>query len=938
MSFYLDDDDDDNEDHGGFVPSSSSLPSQGGGRPSLASLLCSSQKSTANNVISSQHSQQPSSQPVKWTQQLSSVFDKNDVVSPSDHYHNDAPTVDFVCRNCGSRDAYLDETTNDIICNVCFTQSQTHVDSSQQQFDFDDAVNMAHRSRDGRIQPVAKQSLSKSGKHGVIGSRAKPLSDYDNTQKQPSLSECLQGFQTVLRASCDIVSRDLLIIPSLVKSNSSNKEDYNDHNNNNDDDQRKQKQIARHHIFKTVRDLWEAYLWSWHDGAERYATWYPQVRFSFRDLFLQGHIKDLLYQTLAARATKNLKKQIQQEIDNVHGEHDDDTNISTYDRMDDETGDNARRVDDDSDLSTSSDQSAESKVPDHLIISFAKISSKKRKVLNNMNAQNRKKPRKSDEIAMDVNEVDSDKILQSKVSHEQENSNDTFSVNDTEDVDDYSVTSDLSKGIGNERIGNESDQHIRTNTLAKLVYFHMSKRANDKSDGRTGHDETSQKKQPKFGRKEAALILQPSLLMVMGMITIATAPFGVSESNIIRWVQNGTLPLLNAFDVLLSPTQREFLNPIAPFFRFHTLPTVTSLKRVVSCIHVACGYKPPSTHLNSGITKNQGQQQDKPLLAPGRTIIPNNVPSILIALVADLGLSQQVLNYSLALMGYPLSRQLLSGLGANDSDLGLPDPRNRSAPIPKTTEDEGTWLPPSLIKASPDRLRDLSRILAVVVVACKLIPNWHDRLEYIIESSNDINPLMRLIPWDGEHFRLVENGQMEKNYLSFLEESILHSDKHILPKFINSLGDGEVPESKEEPRDGKVCGNNVMLRTIHRPAAETPTLEKSSGNKSRKGSEKSQAAKTRAHSNGKAMEQKVVYTLTAPYERSYVRFLQPPVGPLIEYFAYKTETPANKILNYLISLDEELEKSSLAASSSVILSTREAFELILPSYAVGTKK
>ncbi|KAG7359050.1 hypothetical protein IV203_015639 [Nitzschia inconspicua] len=887
MSFYLDDDDDD-----GYLPSSQS------GRPSGASFLSPSQGSTTDRIPQSQ-SQQSTFSAAHNSQGNEHLTD----IPPSHHHQHDydAPTVDFVCRNCGSRDAYLDETTNDIICNVCFTQSQTHVDSSQQQFDYDDAFNMAHKGRDGRIQPTK----TKAPQTKTIGSRAKPLSDYDNTRKQPSLAECLQGFQTILQASCKIVCRDLLPLPNIRKNVENTGGDNSDHTDDEYTAQKIQKRQATKRVLNTVRNLWKAYLWSWHEGAEYYGNLYPQVRFSFRDCFLQSHIKGMLYQTLAARAAKELKKKIDQEPDDDDVENDDQSTaiLSGHYKG------NERHSDDDTNTRDSI-ASTDQKAPVNTVVPSTAMKLSRKRSRHDDDAKRWKGGRTETGCDSEQNDSDNDTAFQN------EGDDDDSGVSSNADSNDdmNSVISDISTGaVGNSKAAvGKGDSQIKSHSLARLIYFHTKKKARDSATQNTSKKQEGNRKrawnhQPKLGRKEAALVLQPSLVMVMGMILIATAPYGISESDVLHWVQQGSLPLLNAFDCLLSPSQQEALSLVAPFFRCHKLPTIAALKRSVLGLHVACGYKPPPVPLSKG-GKKQGQLSDKSLMAPGRIIRPSNVPLVLANLVSNLGLSQLVLDFALALMGLPVSRSVSS---ANES-----------------VNDESSWLPPTLSKAHPDGLNDVSRILAVVVVACKLIPNWYSGLEYSVGSSvisADAKDRTRnstsskgWIPWDREHFNRIGNGKTEMDYLNFLEATVMHSDKYVYPEFVKMLDDTDPTHIEDAVADPPVCANNVLLRT--EPRSKTQKHPNNTAGKNSK-----------PETKRKNKTPQFLYRLTKREDMEMATNIQDPLRPLIEYFAYRTWTSFEKIVGYLIVLDEEMGNCCDSAVRAITLSPEEAYNLIISS-------
>ena len=181
------------------------------------------------------------------------------------------------------------------------------------------------------------------------------------------------------------------------------------------------------------------------------------------------------------------------------------------------------------------------------------------------------------------------------------------------------------------------------------------------------------------------------------------------------------------------------------------------------------------------------------------------------------------------------------------------------------------------------------------------------------------NPIRtsRFIPWNQEHFRYIGNGKMESDYLDFLEEGILrraNSDDHLsyaLPKFVESLnaspdddGSGDYKHHQlEEMNDNDdeavvVQNNETVLSWKNRPKQiikETLELNKSS--KIKQSAPPGKKERT---------EQMIPYRLTTPSDVTSVRTLSSPLGPLIEYIAYKMEAQPEFILKHLIELDKEM--------------------------------
>lgn len=197
-----------------------------------------------------------------------------------------------------------------------------------------------------------------------------------------------------------------------------------------------------------------------------------------------------------------------------------------------------------------------------------------------------------------------------------------------------------------------------------------------------------------------------------------------------------------------------------------------------------------------------------------RNIYRDNVPMMACRFVTDLGLDQRVLDISLALMGlYRRDESKRRQQNQQQSHHGA--------------RSEVEWLPGPLHGASPDRIVSPLHVMAVIVAACKMFPNWEgwqvrlasdiinsdatnrtergrgatdetwDRRESSVRTEVDDNswtrgfhndgnngdkmePLFkknkdlkrqRFIPWKDDEINLVGNGRMLEEYLDFVEET-----------------------------------------------------------------------------------------------------------------------------------------------------------------------
>merc|ERR1712166_526847 len=202
------------------------------------------------------------------------------------------------------------------------------------------------------------------------------------------------------------------------------------------------------------------------------------------------------------------------------------------------------------------------------------------------------------------------------------------------------------------------------------------------------------------------------------------------------------------------------------------------------------------------------------------------------------------------------------------------------------------------------------------------------------KEKEERNPIKtsRFIPWNQEHFRYIGNGKMELDYLDFLEEGILrraNSDDHssyALPKFVESLnaspdddGNGDYKHHQlEEMNDNDdeaavVRNNETVLSWKNRPKQiikEMMELNKSS--KIKQSAPPGKKERT---------EQMMSYRLTTLSDVTSVRTLSSPLGPLIEYIAYKMEAQPEFILKHLIELDKEMSLKDKSSQNYVDMVT-----------------
>lgn len=230
--------------------------------------------------------------------------------------------------------------------------------------------------------------------------------------------------------------------------------------------------------------------------------------------------------------------------------------------------------------------------------------------------------------------------------------------------------------------------------------------------------------------------------------------------------------------------------------------------------------------------------------------------------------------------------------------------------------DPELWLPPPLKKARCDKLLDHAKILAVILVACKMIPDWDEGLSFDepfasnknrqektssqslsisqeeITFGRDAKRLnterekKRFVPSKPGHFRCLKNGQSVTDYLDFIEENIVNTNDATMPEFVNLL-EGQHRETVARIPTAKpsfLIENTIL--TCRKDSNEVRML-----------------CDTREM---KHTEFKYQLTEKLRGASSFAFQMNPPLGPLIEYMAYKTNTKPMAILDFVSSLDLEI--------------------------------
>jgi hypothetical protein len=764
---------------------------------------------------------------------MSFYLDDDDPYFPSSNNIFKEEQEGFICENCGGTDSYIDASTGAHCCASCFTQSQSAVPATQDAgagesaLEFEDVMGLAARTRRGRLVQQRPPTARTSGGNGW--KQCQPLEELDHTVALPDLITCLWALQRVLhRATVRVV--ELL----ATKQNSDSHESS-----------LPMPASIRQNVVTTVQTMWNKYLAMWQEGAEYYGRRHPEIRFSFRDLFLTTINRTLVLRHLSHQAALRARKELEVEEES-------DT--------------------DQSESSSSSDASI--------------------------------KPIRTNSTRIHP-------------------------------------TSSLPQ------------KKARLNGAIRRLLLKFYPKAK--------------------GRKEAALFLQPSMSLCAAIIWLAVRHLGITPSHIVTWIANGSLPLINAFDSVLYPTQnrrqlassstgdedqdddcqdddekgsvadtatrrKASLQVIANFFRMNAPPRLAYLEHLAKLMAFCTGV-PPSKDSGLPVSTDmvvQNSRNRKPQWY-FRLISPQTLPIVTARMIADLGLSQQVLNMALALMGlYPTASTTQSPAHSSS--------RMTSHPAGHDERQNSTSKPPTLPLKRAQHLTNPVQVAGVIVVACKLCPGWetwvyrmaHRPSQQLQGQQDEQCQAKRFVPWNDQELRLLCNQSSMESYLDFIEENLEKKDGDLIfPNFFDTfpqnstLDNGATPDwrsldlftsfstHRDDAPDAKqedavvVAGdrnpNQPAIQKRRKHHAWNFTIKKPSAVWAEVNGlgeyvvYRSMAKRRRGHVN-RGMK------LALPYQ--HLEALHPHYVLLLEYVSYISRLPIRTIHAFVAELDAEIHQNT----------------------------
>eukprot|EP00804_Cyclotella_cryptica_P007577 CCRYP_010667-RA/>CCRYP_010667-RA protein AED:0.36 eAED:0.36 QI:187/-1/1/1/-1/0/1/0/203 len=184
-----------------------------------------------------------------------------------------------ICPHCSGRDFYEDPVTGTLTCSSCYTASQT---ATQEELDIGEGMDIAAISG-GKRSKTTKIGGAGGGRGGRV---ARDLHEYDRSERLPDAESCCLAFQWLLWDASKCVAKLLGMSERRRRAH----DDYLGFSNVD----------YSHSILElTVKRIWFAYLRSWMEGAAVYSAKYPEMRVSFRDLFLEDSRRTLLARHLS---------------------------------------------------------------------------------------------------------------------------------------------------------------------------------------------------------------------------------------------------------------------------------------------------------------------------------------------------------------------------------------------------------------------------------------------------------------------------------------------------------------------------------------------------------------------------------------------------------------------------------------------------------------
>lgn len=277
------------------------------------------------------------------------------------------------------------------------------------------------------------------------------------------------------------------------------------------------------------------------------------------------------------------------------------------------------------------------------------------------------------------------------------------------------------------------------------------------------------------GRYQAALMLKLSMNFVVSLLHRALFHFqgGISASHFYTWIYNGELPYFNVYDILPTNLKEKVKLIKSPVFSTRHPIDPVKIEYFSELIWIASGHASVQLKevninvrteraINSedsrmdvdDTSKDSTEKMDKVRLEKERWKeatrfnkfkMIDNVSLMAERFVLMLDLPKRILSLVHSLMGIPMK----------EIDDG----------------DKDSWLPIPLQLAHPDHLNHPTQIIALIIMAIKMMPDWENKVKYINpwaiqETDNNVHLSKQ------SSFRFCyTNGNMMNQLLDNLERT-----------------------------------------------------------------------------------------------------------------------------------------------------------------------
>jgi hypothetical protein len=386
----------------------------------------------------------------------------------------------------------------------------------------------------------------------------------------------------------------------------------------------------------------------------------------------------------------------------------------------------------------------------------------------------------------------SQKVASSPLDDIPEHDDESESVNASDD------DSDASEASGIDSVQDASaTSTVQANTQRKSQP-HTSRVAHVVRSHTTGKPKTY---------KDMALnpTVNPSMTMATALLFLTVYQAGVTSNQICRWIESGSLPLLNAF-TMLDETQQQALRPIQYFFQMNRPISISTLEFTTTQLAAVCRLKnQPELVIR--------EQRGKLNL---RFITAKALPTILAQTIADLGLAPLVLRRCLVLVGLVGNDETnkqgdgeMEGGNKNEDS----DDKDQSDNAPVKSSDG----PP----LSPDDITRLEDVAALIVLSCLMDPDWR-QWQYSRPMMSNDDSRDRLVPLTPDQLQWLGKGRELESYVDFLEEIVLSEQESYSPNFVQLLQEDIIrtkSAAAEEEEERQVVDDNE--RDSNRASSDT---------------------------------------------------------------------------------------------------------------------